>query len=43
MVDELVDFMDVQGGQLSDLRKTELSSDLDSVNAEVIAECLAIL
>jgi hypothetical protein len=43
MVDEMVDFMDVHAGQLSDLQKTELSSDLDSVYAEVIAECLAIL
>ena len=43
MVDELVDFMDVHAGQLSDLHKTELSFDVDSVYAEVIAECLATL
>ena len=43
MVDEMVDFMDVHAGQLSDLHKTELSFDVDSVYAEVIAECLATL
>ena len=39
----MVDFMDAHAGQLSDLQKTTLSSDLDSVYAEVIAECLATL
>jgi hypothetical protein len=43
MVDELVEFMHVQEGQLCDLHSKDLSSDLDSVYAEVIAECLAVL